>query len=142
MGRQRGQTATFFVLVLSGLLVLTAVGIEIGRIVYARGEVGKAADAAALAGAARLDLPYYRETGGLRFLPDAASTAQSFAAHNSVFLQRRNIPVTVTGIRIFPASQIVAVTVSADLSSLMPGVLAFQGRYTITGYAQARVGGR
>lgn len=136
---ERGQTAVFFVLVLTGLLVLTAVAVEIGRIVYARGEVGKAADAAALAGAARLDVPFYRETGGLRFLPDTWSTAQWYASHNSSFLSRRNIPVTVTGIQIDPATQRVSVTVSADLSSLMPGVLPFDGRYAVTGIAQARI---
>ena len=49
--RQSGQTTVFFALVLTGLLLMTAVAVEIGRIVYVRGEVGKAADAAALAAA-------------------------------------------------------------------------------------------
>ncbi len=80
---QRGQTTVFFTLILTGLLLLTAIGIEIGRIVYARGEVGKAADAAALAAAARIDVPLYRDTGQVAFLPDVHATAQEVAGLNS-----------------------------------------------------------
>jgi Flp pilus assembly protein TadG len=54
--KQAGQTNVFFTLILTGLLMLTAVGIGIGRIVYARGEVGKAAEAAALAAASRINV--------------------------------------------------------------------------------------
>ncbi len=37
MKRELGQTTVFFALILTGLLLLTGVGIEIGRIVYAAG---------------------------------------------------------------------------------------------------------
>jgi Flp pilus assembly protein TadG len=132
----------FFVLILTGLLLLTTVGIEIGRIVYARGEVGKAADAAALAAVSQIDVPHYRETGEVRFLPNVYATAQNYASKNSTFLQSRHIGVSVTNIYADPERRIVFVTASADLSSLMPGVLAFYGVYSITGYAQARIDGR
>ncbi len=58
MKHQRGQTTVFFALILAGLLLLTAVGIEIERIVYVRGEVAKAADAAAWLLHRGLTLPY------------------------------------------------------------------------------------
>ena len=137
--KARGQTTVFFALVLTGLLILTAVGVEIGRIVYARGEVGKAADAAALAAAARIDVPLYRDTGQLTFLPDATSSAQEVASLNSAYLSSRSIPVTVTGISIDAASQMVRVSVTADLSSLIPVVLPFEGQYTVIAYARARM---
>jgi len=140
--RERGQSTIFFALILTGLLLLTAVGIEIGRIVYARGEVGKAADAAALAAAARIDVVHYRETGEIRFLPDVVATAQTYASMNSAFLRRRHIAVTVTGISVDPTTRVVSVSVSADLSSLMPAILPFQGIYQITGTAEARIDGR
>lgn len=76
---------------LTGLLLLNTVGIEIGRIVYKRGEVGKAADAAALAVESRIDVALYRETGEIRFLPDVYGTAQNYASMNSVFLRSRHI---------------------------------------------------
>jgi Flp pilus assembly protein TadG len=142
MKRQRGQTTVFFALILTGLLLLTAVGIEIGRIVYARGEVGKAADAAALAAASRINVALYRETGEIEFLPDVYATAQSYASMNSTFLRSRHIGVAVTGISVDPATMVVSVSVSADLSSLIPGVLPFQGVYQITGTAEARMDGR
>ena len=142
MRSERGQMTVFFILILTGLLLLTAVGIEIGRIVYARGEVGKAADAAALAAAARIDVVHYRETGEIRFLPDVYATAQGYASLNSAFLQRRHIGVAVTGITVNSATRVVSVTVSADLSSLMPGILQFQGVYSVRGIAEARIQGQ
>lgn len=142
MKPQRGQTTVFFALILTGLLLLTAVGIEIGRIVYARGEVGKAADAAALAAASRVNVVLYRETGEIEFLPDVYTTAQSYASMNSTFLRSRNIGVAVTGISVDPATMVVSVSVSADLSSLIPGVLPFEEVYQIMGTAEARMDGR
>lgn len=141
-GRERGQSTIFFALILTGLLLLTAVGIEIGRIVYARGEVGKAADAAALAAASRIDVVHYRETGEIRFLPDVIATAQAYASMNSAFLRQRHIAVIVTGISVDSTTRVVSVSVSADLSSLMPAILPFEGVYQITGTAEARMDGR
>ena len=119
--------------------MLTAVGIEIGRIVYARGEVGKAADAAALAAVAQIDVPHYRETGEIRFLPNVYATAQNYASRNSIYLESRNIGVVVTDIYADREKHVVFVTISADLSSLMPGILPFDETYSITGYAEVRV---
>jgi Flp pilus assembly protein TadG len=139
MKRQCGQTTVFFALILTGLLLLTAVAVEIGRIVYARGEVGKAADSAALAAASQIDVATYREIGEIVFLPEVYAEAQNYASMNSVFLRRRHIGVAVTGISVNPATQVVSVTVSADLSSLIPGILPFEGDYQITGTAEARM---
>ena len=141
MTRERGQTTVFFALILTGLLLLTAAGIEIGRIVYARGEVGKAADAAALAAASRINVVLYRETGEIEFLPDVYGTAQSYASMNSAFLRSRHIGVAVSRISVDVGTMVVSVSVSADLSSLIPGVLPFQGQYSITGTAEARLDG-
>jgi len=141
-GRERGQSTIFFALILTGLLLLTAVGKQIGRIVYARGEVGKAADAAALAAASRIDVVHYRETGEIRFLPDVIATAQAYASMNSAFLRQRHIAVIVTGISVDSTTRVVSVSVSADLSSLMPAILPFEGVYQITGTAEARMDGR
>jgi hypothetical protein len=46
----------------------------------------------------------------------------------------------VTSISVNSATRQEAVTVAADLSSLIPGILPFQGMYAITGYAEAMVG--
>jgi|NGEPerStandDraft_6_1074524.scaffolds.fasta_scaffold54207_2 Flp pilus assembly protein TadG len=139
--KQAGQTTVFFTLILTGLLILTAVAIEVGRIVYALGEVGKAADAAALAAAARINVSEYRETGQVVFLPDVYSNAQEVASMNASYLTKRSIPVAVTGISIDQSTQMVRVSVTADLSSLIPGILPFHGQYTVTGYARARMDG-
>jgi len=140
--KERGQTTVFFTLILTGLILLTAVAVEVGRIVYARGEVGKAADAAALAAAARIDIPQYRQSGQLIFLPDVYSNAQQVASMNSTYLANRSIPVTVTDIAIDESTQMVRVSVTANLSSLIPAALPFSGQYTVTGYAEAKMDGK
>ncbi len=98
--RERGQIIPFVIFIILALGLMIAVGLQIARIVYARGEVGKAADAAALAAASRLDLAAYRETGQITFLPDAPATAQDYAWRNATFLVRRGIGVSVTRLRI------------------------------------------
>lgn len=137
---ESGQIMPFFIFIIMALGLMTAVGLQIGRIVYSRGEVGKAADAAALAAAARLDV-VTRETGQMVFLPDAASTAQDYASRNAGFLASRGIGVSVNQIWIDAGSQVVYVSVSADLSSLLPGFLEHRGVYTVSGFARARMQG-
>ena len=136
---ERGQLIPFFIFIIMALGLMTAVGLQIGRIVYARGEVGKAADAAALSAAARLDVVTYRESGQLIFLPGAAATAQDYASRNAAFLASHGIGVTVTQIWIDSGSQVVFVTVAADLASLLPGFLQHRGSYSVTGYAKTRM---
>lgn len=61
---------------------------------------------------------------------------------NSAFLRNRHIGVAVTGITVDAATQVVSVSVSADLSTLIPGILPFEGVYQITGTAEARMDGK
>jgi len=82
------------------------------------------------------------ETGEIEFLPDVYATAQSYASMNSAFLRSRQIGVMVTGISVDEGTQVVSVSVAANLSSLIPGILPFEGVYQITGTAEARMDGR
>ncbi len=142
MEKQRGQMSIFFALLLVFLVAFMLIGVEVGRIVYARGEVGKAADAAALAAASRINIALYRETGQVVFLPDVYATAQHYATLNSSYLSSRSIPVTVTGVSIDETSQTVSVSVTANLSALLPAVLNYKRQYTVVGYAKGRLDGR
>ena len=47
----------------------------------------------------------------------------------------------MTGTSVDPATWVVSVMVSANLSSLIPGILPFQGEYSMTGYVEASVDG-
>jgi hypothetical protein len=84
----------------------------------------------------------YRETEEIEFLPDVYATAQSYASMNSAFLLSPCIGVAVTGISVDEGSQIVSVSVAADLSSLIPGILPLEEVYQVTGTAEARIEGR
>jgi uncharacterized membrane protein len=142
MQKQRGQMTIFFALLLVAFVAFMLIGIEVARIVYARGEVGKAADAAALAAASRINIPLYRETGQIVFLPDVFDTAQAYASTNSSYLSSRSIPVTVTGVSINEEYQTVSVSVTANLSALLPAVLNYRKKFTVVGYAKGRLDGR
>jgi Flp pilus assembly protein TadG len=139
---ERGQSVVFFVAIVTCVALLSALVLEVGRLVYARGEVAKCADAAALAAAARFDVAEYRDSGQVVFLPDVVSYAQDYARRNSAYLADRSIPVTVTNIGLNEATQVVAVAVSADLSPLLPALLQQAVHVTVTGFAQARIDGR
>lgn len=136
---ERGEMMMFFIFIILALGLMMALTLEIGRIVYARGEVGKAADAAALAAAARMDVVAWRESGALVFLPDAAGYAYSYASMNSDYLAQRSISWEITDIWVDSGTQRVYATVTADLSALLPGFLPFDGTYSVTGFAKARL---
>jgi len=95
-----------------------------------------------LAAASRVDIAQYRDTEQILFLPDVYAYAQGFASANSSYLASRSIPVSVNGIRLDDATRVVAVSVTADLSPLLPSLLQGGGVVTVTGYAQARLDGR
>jgi hypothetical protein len=48
--------------------------------------------------------------------------------------------VTLTGISVNSSSRQVAVSVAADLSSLIPALLPFHGVNVVTGNAEAKIG--
>jgi hypothetical protein len=48
----------------------------------------------------------------------------------------------VTGISLDTATQVVSVSLSADLSSLIPSILPFEGVYRNTGTAEAIMDGK
>lgn len=142
MKKQLGQMSIFFALLLVALVAFMLIAVEVGQIVYARGEVGKAADAAALAAASRINIPLYRETGQVVFLPDVYDYAQTYATLNSSYLSSRSIPVMVTGISIDEITQTVSVGVTANLSALLPAVLNYARSFTVVGYAKGKMDGR
>lgn len=140
--KEKGQGVIFFILITTCILLVAIIAIELGRLVYARGEVAKCADAAALAAASRINVPVYRDSGQIIFMPDVYAYAQDYASRNSSYLSGRSIPVTVTNIIVDESSQIVGVTLSADLSPLLPSLLSNSALVSITGYSQARLGGQ
>jgi Flp pilus assembly protein TadG len=138
---ENDQIIPNFILTILLLGLMLAVSLHFRRIVYARGEVSKAADAAALTAACQLDLAAYRETSQILFLPNTSATTQDYTTFNAGFLVRHGIGVSVSQIWVDPGSQLVYVTVVADLASLLPGFLSHNGNYRATGYAHPRIQG-
>ncbi len=105
------------------LVPLAALSIGLGRYFYARAEVQKAADAAALAAAQEVDLAIYRDTGRIELMSSAFSVAGSYAGMNSNYLAARGVYPQVTGIVVDQGRRTVSVSMAADASSLFPSEL-------------------
>ena len=120
------------------LMVLT---VGIGRYFYARAEMFKSADGAALAAVQEVDVRTYLETGQIVLLPSAYGRAQEYAAYNSDYLTGHKIHPKVTAIRVNQAEHNVYVSLEADASSIFPSFLKgviVNGE----GQAEVRVGSR
>jgi len=122
-GRQAYSTLWWIGFLTFCLVPLAAFTIGLGRYFYARAEVQKAADAAALAAAQEVDLALYRDTGRIELKPSAFSVAGSYAAMNSSYLAARGVFPQVTGIVVDQARRAVLVSMAADASPLFPSVL-------------------
>jgi hypothetical protein len=102
-------------------IVVLAVGI--GRYFYARAEMFKSADGAALAAVQEVDVRTYLNTKEIVLMPSAYGKAQEYAAYNSDYLTGHKIYPRVTAIRVDQATHKVYVSLQADASSLFPSIL-------------------
>ena len=118
---QRGYSMTFWTVFFAFVLIpIMALSIELGRYFYARAEVAKAADAAALSAAAEIDQRAFEESGNLRATSATWANAQEFANLNDNYLAKNGVNVFITGIQVAGSS--VQVIVSASLVRLFPSV--------------------
>jgi Flp pilus assembly protein TadG len=122
-GRQAYSTLWWIGFLTFCLVPLAAFALGLGRYFYARAEVQKAADAAALAAAQEVDLALYRDTGRIELMGSASPAASAYAGMNSGYLAARGIHASVTGISVDQNRRTVAVSMAADASSLFPSVL-------------------
>ena len=97
--------------------------IELGRYFYARAEIAKAADAAALAAAAEISQRVFEETGDLQPTSKTWANAQAFASMNNGYLAQYGVYAVVTGITVDAGEDTVLVQVSANLERLFPSVV-------------------
>lgn len=126
-----------------GLVVVPvfALAFDVGRYLYARQEIGKAADAAAVAAVVEINQRAFRDSGQLHPTGATYSVAQSYANMNNDYLGGLGIHPRVTGIRINDAKDTVYVAVSADISALFPSIVP-KVLVQETGTAQVRSFGR
>jgi hypothetical protein len=133
--RERGFSYAWTALVMMFLVVpLMWMGIQIGRLQAAQGELQKAADAAAEAAAAMVDVEAFKATGRLVFSGDVYGVAQAYAGRNAGYLPSRGIFPQVTAIVPDNATRTVRVEAQADLSPL----LGLPVRARASGTAQVR----
>ncbi len=121
---RRGYSLTFWTVFFGFILIpILALSIELGRYFYARAEIAKAADAAALAAAAEISQRVFEETGDLQPTSKTWTNAQAFASMNNGYLSQYGVYAVVTGISVDAGEDIVLVQVSADLERLFPSVV-------------------
>jgi Flp pilus assembly protein TadG len=136
---RRGYSLTFWTGFFGIILIpIMALSIELGRYFYARAEVAKAADAAALAAAAEISQQVFEETGDLQPTSKTWANAQEFASMNNGYLSRYGVNAVVTGISVDAGKDTVLVQVSANLDRLFPSVVP-DVKVTESGYAEIRL---
>lgn len=139
MFRNRNAYSTLFWIgfLTFALVPLLALAISVGRWYYARAEVYKAADAAALAAVQEVDVPVFIETGQIVIKPTAYSQAQAYASMNAGYLVSRRIYPSVSAIEVNQAQRTVRVRLAAAADELVPliGTVILSGE----GEAQLRV---
>jgi len=122
--QKRAYSMTFWAVFFGFVLIpALAMAIELGRYFYARSEVAKAADAAAVAAAAEINQRVFQNSGDLTPTDKTWANAQTYAFRNNSVLSARGINAYVTGIAVDSGADTVRVTVSADLSLLFPSVV-------------------
>lgn len=135
---RRGYSLTFWTIFFGFILIPTlALSIELGRYFYARAEIAKAADAAALAAAAEISQRVFEETGDLHPTSKTWANAQAFASMNNGYLSQYGVNAVVTGISVDAGEDTVLVQVSANLDRLFPSVVP-DISVTENGYAEIR----
>jgi len=135
---RRAYSMTFWAMFIGLIMMpLMALAVDVGRYLYARQELGKAADAAAVGAVVEIDWRAFRENGEIHPSPQAYALAQHYANLNNDYLERFKIYPRVTGIRVQDVDDTVYVAVSADLSALFPAYVP-QVLVTETGTAQVR----
>jgi Flp pilus assembly protein TadG len=121
---RRGYSLTFWTIFFGFILIpILALSIELGRYFYARAEIAKAADAAALAAAAEISERVFEETGDLQPTSKTWANAQAFASMNNSYLAQYGVNAVVTGITVDAGDDTVLVQVSANLDRLFPSVV-------------------
>lgn len=89
---RRGYSLTFWTVFFGFIMIpIMALGIELGRYYYARAEVAKAADAAALAAAAEINQRIFEASGDLTPTSKTWANAQAFASMNNGYLTQYGI---------------------------------------------------
>jgi Flp pilus assembly protein TadG len=108
-----------------GLVVVPvfALAFDVGRYLYARQEIGKAADAAAVAAVVEINERAFRDNGELHPTDVTYSRAQSYANMNNDYLSGLGIFPHVTDIQVNEAGDTVYVAVAADISALFPSIV-------------------
>lgn len=121
---RRAYSLTFWTVFFGFILIpIMALGIELGRYYYARAEIAKAADAAALAAAAEINQRVFEESGDLTPTSRTWANAQAFASMNNGYLSQYGVNAVVTGISVDAGEDTVLVQVSASLDRLFPSVV-------------------
>ncbi len=121
---RRGYSMTFWAVFFGFVMIpILALGIELGRYFYARAEIAKAADAAALAAAAEINQRIFEESGDLTATSQTWAKAQAFASMNNGYLAQYGINPAVTEIDVDAGKNTVLVQVSANVERLFPGVV-------------------
>jgi len=120
---EAGYSMVFWAVILALVFVpLMALAWDVSRLMYVRGELQKAADAAAEAAARQVDIAHYRQTGETLLRPEAVQEACYVAYLNTRYLRARGYNPWVTHILVDQGSRTVRVGLAARMHILIPSI--------------------
>ena len=123
---ERGYAMSYWAVFLAVLLVpLMTLSWGLGRLFYVRGELQKAADAAALAAIREIDIAHFQNYREIQLRPSAVTYANRYAGLNANYMRSMGISPRVTDIRIDERLDCIFVRLEADVEELFPSIMAF-----------------
>ena len=115
------------------IVPMLALALNLGRFFYARAEMYKCADAAALAAAQEVDVPLYLLTGEALLKPSAFELASNYGGMNSDYLAHYKIYPRISNLSVDMGRRLVVVDMAATTSELVPLI----GPITLYGHGEA-----
>ena len=115
------------------IVPMLALALNLGRYFYARAEMYKCADAAALAAAQEVDVAHYLQTGEAVLEPSAFELAGTYGGMNSDYLAHYKIYPRISNINVDVGRRLVMVDMAATTNELVP----FIGPITLYGHGEA-----
>jgi hypothetical protein len=115
------------------IVPMLALALNLGRYFYARAEMYKCADAAALAAAQEVDVPHFLLTGEAMLLPSAFELAGGYGGTNSDYLAHYKIYPRISNISVDMGRRLVVVDMAATTAELVPLI----GPITLYGHGEA-----
>ena len=138
--REQGYSMALWAVILTVTVLPTlALTIDVPMMMRVRSDLQEAADAAAEAAALEVDIPHFRDTGGVRLAPGAAGAAQTIFYQTFTAQSGGHAQPAITAITIDEGQDLVIVEAAATWRPFILGMFSANPTIHTQGWARYRV---